>query len=156
MKKRHTPLFIWQHHARARVSQENTREQPDHRSTTRANHNTGLSHARDGRGRLTSFARPLHDLPHTFPRQLALAARWRVCLSRPLPSKSTQIQNDLWSWYHSRSTVQYLVAVHSMSDGSLTRHSWNPSLVEFPRVTDKWAKIARHSGKFPRVTDFRE
>ena len=28
-----------------------------------------------------------------------------------------------------------------------TRHSWNPSLVEFPRVTDKLAKIARHSGK---------
>ena len=111
--------------ARARVSRENTREQPDHRSTTRANHNTGLSHALDGRGTLTSFARPPHDLPHTFPRQLALAARWRVCLSRPLPSKSTQIENDLWSWYHSRSTVQYLVAVHSMSDGSL-----HTSLVE--------------------------
>ena len=45
--------------------------------------------------------------------------------------------------------------VHSMSDGSYIRHSWDPSLVEFPRVTGDLGQIACHSRKFPRVTDFR-
>ena len=54
--------------------QENTREQPDHRSTTRENHSTGLPHALLRAKTLTSFARPPHDLLHTFPRQVASAA----------------------------------------------------------------------------------
>ena len=53
------------------VSRENTREQPNHRSTTSENHNTGLPHALQRAKTLTSFARPPHDLLHTFPRQLA-------------------------------------------------------------------------------------
>ena len=63
-----------QHRARARVSGENTREQPDHRSTTRENHNTGLPYAQLKGETLTSFARPPHDQLHTFPRQPAFAA----------------------------------------------------------------------------------
>ena len=48
-------------------------EQPNQHSTTRENHNTGLAHALLRAKTLTSFARPPHDLLHTFPRQPAPA-----------------------------------------------------------------------------------
>ena len=68
-----------------RVSRENTREQPNHSSTAPEIHNTGLAHALLRAKTLTSFARPPHDLLHTFPRQVAFAARRCRCLSRYRP-----------------------------------------------------------------------
>ena len=53
---------------------ELTLDQPNHHSTTSENHNTGLPHALQEAKTLTSFARPPHDLLHTFPRQPASAA----------------------------------------------------------------------------------
>ena len=51
-----------------------TLEQPNHSSTAPEIHNTGLAHALLRANTLTRFARPPHDLLHTFPRQVAFAA----------------------------------------------------------------------------------
>ena len=110
--------------ARKTVSRENTREQPDHCSSTRENRNTGLPHAHLQRETLTSFARTPHDQLRTLPTQVAWGTSL-LCLSRPTvqDGMSTQIDNDLWSWYPCRSTVHYMWKFPWVTD-PYRRHSW--------------------------------
>ena len=63
-----------QQRARARVSEDNTREQPDHRSTAHEKRHASLPHALEGGETLTSFARPPHDQLRALPRQPAPGA----------------------------------------------------------------------------------
>ena len=136
------------------MSRENTREQPDHCSSARENRNTGLPYAQLKGKTLTSFARTPHDQLRTLPTQVAWGTSL-LCLSRPTvqDGMSTQIENDLWSWYPCRSTVHYLWKFPWVTD-PYRRHSWNPSLVEFPRVTDKWPKLLVTQGNFRKIDHF--